>query len=303
MAATAPKTIKLTIFIDLEQGPAGDIKLGLGAGTQEDGQGNLVKTVAPDSAAQRGGLQPGDEVSTWDGVALTSKFSLAQALAACQATKRVTLEVMRQINKPKEMEETSKEAESKLFTFRLTLKEGQKSGLKLQGQKVIDVVAGSLADKAGLRVGDFLHAWDGVPLGSQFTPQQALQFRPDGFPKEWTAVLLIRREAGEEYDDSVSDTGSGLSGLSMSSSNWPSNLVKIQLKVPENKKLGLRVQGNTVLDVFPGSPADVAGLRYGDVVQTWDETPLSNSFTLRDAMETAKTGPHDPVLLVKRPHM
>jgi|UniRef100_A0A7S0IP35 S1-C subfamily serine protease len=311
--SSPPRTIKLTVFVDLHKEPSGEIRLGVGAGTQDGSRlnvVNMVKTVVPDSAAARGGLQPGDVVSTWDGEPLTSSFTLSSALAleakvldaTTQPTKRVTLEVMRQINKPKEHEEAIKEQpDSKLVTVRLSLRSGHKSGLKLQGRQVIDVTADSLADKAGLRVGDVLHSWDGIPLGPQYTPQQAMDSRPEAL-SDWTAVLLVRREVTDD-DDTASDTGSaisGLSGLSLGSNNWPSNLIKIQLKVPESKKLGLRVQGNTVVDVYEGAPAHVAGLRQGDVVQTWDEMPLTNSFTLRDAMETAKVGPHDPVLLVKR---
>merc|ERR1712087_46711 len=173
--ASAARTIKLTIKIDLIQGPDGGIRLGVGACTQEDTRLAVVRTVAPNSAAARGGLQPGDVVSTWDGEPLTPDFTLASALGACTKPKRVILEVMRQINtKQKEQEEVKEQTLSKLITVWLRLSSGQKSGLKLQGRQVISGVPGSLAEKAGLLVGDELHSWDGVPLGPQYTPQQAI---------------------------------------------------------------------------------------------------------------------------------
>lgn len=57
--------------------------------------------------------------------------------------------------------------------------------------------------------------------------------------------------------------------------------VAIQSGGDKDAKIGMRVQGNRVNEVFIGSPAEEAGLQAGDVIEAWDGEAITPAFTLQ----------------------
>jgi serine protease Do len=75
----------------------------------------------------------------------------------------------------------------------------------------------------------------------------------------------------------------------------------VQNITPEIRKhLGLKDNGGVIVtDVQPGSPAQDADLRSGDIVKEIDRKPIRNIADFKDAMKKAKVK-EGVVMLIKR---
>lgn len=149
------------------------------------------------------------------------------------------------------------------------------------------VFAGSPADQARLRAGDVIVAIDGVPVDTRAELRAAVQAAMAGEVYlltvnrgGYTRMVGVERTSSDESfwrSDMLRTLALGLmlanrpGGLALP----PSLLGELMEETPE----GLRV-----FAVFPGSPADNAGLRAGDYVLAIEGRPLQTLDDLNELM-------------------
>jgi serine protease Do len=169
-------------------------------------------------------------------------------------------------------------------------------GLKGEGGALVaDVVKEGPADKAGIKRGDVIVAYQGKEIASS----RDLPIRVADTPVGTRAEVKILRdgqektitaEIGELKDkESVAEAASPASHLGL-------HVDKITPAIAERLGIPPHTKGVVITAVDPGSPADNAELRPGDVVREVDRKPI----TTPEAFEKAVAGrkPERPVLLL-----
>lgn len=162
---------------------------------------------------------------------------------------------------------------------------GVKTEKDKKGIRIEEVVPGSPAEKAGLQKGDIITKIDEKTVG---TPEEFLSAVSELKPDEKAKIAYLRNNKKQETlvvpgtNNSLSmDKLQNLRGFSFT---WPEgdgnrnapfrrlNPLDNQRPTPVKPKLGMQVQdtendeGVTVLKVTPGSPADEAGIKEGDLI-------------------------------------
>jgi regulator of sigma E protease len=146
-------------------------------------------TVPGSAAAKTEKFQPGDRIVAINGETLEGPAELSLALAR-QTEKPVTLTVERKAEKDQTGETLDIEVAPNPF---------QRLGLRMQVGPILDVRKGSVADKAGLKVGDTIVEYDGQPI-EPFSFVNAMS-RASG-----EAVDLVIRRQGAKDTETVTLT-------------------------------------------------------------------------------------------------
>jgi serine protease Do len=169
------------------------------------------------------------------------------------------------------------------------------------GAIVTQVEGNSPAAKAGMKVGDLITGLDGREISDasqlQVTVGQTrpgstikLQVLRDGKNME-IPVTLEKMGARDKSEDESASTGSGKPRWGLALSDITSD-VRQQLQAPED------VKGAVVERVSPGSPADNAGLRPGDVILSVNRHQTSSVTEVKKALADIPSG-QDVLLLVR----
>jgi Do/DeqQ family serine protease len=164
------------------------------------------------------------------------------------------------------------------------------------GAIVAHVAPQSAGAQAGLRDGDVIIALDGVPLASsaqlrneigQRRPRTTvrLTFLRDGRQQTATATLDALATPASAGVRPNGENDSALSGFVLGA-------------IPADHPLFGRVRGAHVERVDPGSAADEAGLRDGDIIIAADRMPVDSPAVLAQIMRDRKQG--TPLLLQVR---
>jgi serine protease Do len=172
------------------------------------------------------------------------------------------------------------------------------------GVTVSNVVAGSPADQAGLKVGDTIVSIDGKPVknGDELVSDIAARkpgskanvgFVRNGKKQETTITIadrakLFASRLGEEEEGQEDNTPK------------PSKFgMAIRSLTPDMAdRLGVPAKGVIVQDVKPGSFADDVGLNRGDVVLEINKQPVNNEDDFSKIQSSLKSG-QDVVFLVR----
>ncbi|MCS6862918.1 MAG: PDZ domain-containing protein, partial [Abditibacteriales bacterium] len=153
-----------------------------------------------------------------------------------------------------------------------------------RGRLVIDeIAAGSAAEREGLQIGDTLNKIDGKPLRTVEDLRQAIQSRRAG-----DIVQLNITRGGKSQDIKV------ILGATSRPLRLGAQRAVLGVFIGE----GDDNQGAPVQRVAPGSPAERAGLRPGDVLLKIDNAPVLNFAQLTDVL--AEKQPGDRVKLLLR---
>jgi serine protease Do len=168
-----------------------------------------------------------------------------------------------------------------------------------RGALVSQVESGSPAEKAGIKPGDVILSIDGAPVDASKTMQRD----------------VLGKKIGQNVDLAVWRDGrttnvKATTGELSADENLAPNGAR-----PSAKKLGLGLQtltpglaerfgvdgktkGAVGVSVEPGSPADAAGIRSGDVLLEVDRKPVGSADDAARAFATERTGGH--LLRLKR---
>jgi len=260
--------------------------------------------IVTGSPAATAGLLPGDILAKLDGdaISLWSRESLREALAKSSCDE-IVLQVLRGADAALlGLTGSSKNAEDfegpsgKTRLVKLRMGKDRTAGMRIQGNTILEVFRGSAAEKARIQIGDVVEAWDGIPIDSSFTLKHAMA---ELF--SLTSFLLLRRPTADDDQSSVVSQMTDLSCCTL-----PVSLKEVRLKLNAGCKAGIKVQGNQIIEVFPGSPAEAAGLRAADRIETWNSEALTPTFSLKDAVSSLgghrseNAGNEEVLMLVRR---
>lgn len=174
----------------------------------------------------------------------------------------------------------------------LSLQPLLKDGANDRGVLVSSVVSGSPADKAGLRAGDVLVAYDGQPLRVRYTEELPEANRLLlGTPQGASVTLTYLRDGKEHATTAVTAARGAAQGEEQELHAWGATLRELTLLAA--KELG-RDPGSGVLvgSVRPGGPASEAkpALQPGDIVTRFRDRPVRGLDDLRALTHQALDG-------------
>jgi serine protease Do len=170
----------------------------------------------------------------------------------------------------------------------LGLKEGR-------GALVADVMKGSPAERAGIKTGDVIVAFNNKEIkDSSDLPALVARVAPGT-----TVPLKVMRD-GKEISLSIGVGEMKENEVAASSAEGGLGLA-VQPVTPEiAQSLGLeRAEGLVITEVTPGSAADEAGLRAGDLISQINRHPVKNLADYNREMAGSEKG-KSVLLLVKR---
>jgi len=181
-------------------------------------------------------------------------------------------------------------------------------GLKeVKGVIVSSVQGGSAADKAGLRRGDVITAFNGANVNeanelrnlvaaTQPGTDVTLKILRDGGEQEVKVTVgeLAANGGGSRGRD---DEGGG-GGQSEGGGRLGVNVTPLTPELASRLRLPADRQGLVVTEVDPAGPAADAGLRQGDLIEQANREPVRSTEDLRAAIEAA--GERPVLLLVTR---
>jgi len=173
------------------------------------------------------------------------------------------------------------------------------SALKLQDAKgvlVADVISGAPADKAGIKRGDVIVAFDGKPVQDSHELPALVAATPVGKEAPVTVVRdgkeqqVLVKVAALDSDETTSDEP-----RQQAQGKWGLQLQDLSSQLA--KQLGLKVdQGALVVAVQSGSPADEAAIQQGDVILEVNREPVKSVKEVKEMI--AKAGDKDSLLLL-----
>jgi serine protease Do len=176
-------------------------------------------------------------------------------------------------------------------------------GLKRpRGALVAQVSKDSPAEKAGIEAGDVIISFDGKPIPTSSDLPHVVGLIAPGttVPVELVRNKKTRKlkvtvgglDANDAYALSRKDAGSSASG---------GRLGLVVESVPDDALEEFGLSGGVVVrDVQPGSVAEDAGVRVGDVITLIDTTPIKSVEGFREAVEDLKGGRSVPLRLIRR---
>ncbi|WP_243372164.1 DegQ family serine endoprotease [Geotalea sp. SG265] len=168
-------------------------------------------------------------------------------------------------------------------------------GLKeSKGALVADVIAGSPADRAGLKSGDIITSFDGKEIKTANDLSRIVAGTPVGKEIRGSAIrngkeTEFRLKVEELTEERTTPKASSpLQGFGMKLEDMTPKLKEL-LKTPEKT-------GVVVVDVEQGSIAEDAGIKPGDVVREVNRKPVKNLAEYQAEVDKIKKG--EPVLLL-----
>ena len=172
---------------------------------------------------------------------------------------------------------------------------------------IVNLVSpGSAAEKAGIRRGDVIVAFNGTPV----TDSNSLRNKVAGTQPGTQVNLTILREGREQQVSATlgelvakTDRGDEQSGQGGDSTNSDTGKLGIGVEpltpeIASQLELPSGTQGLVVRDVDPAGPAAEAGIRRGDVIEQVNNQPVRSAADLRAALQ--RSGSRPVLLLVNR---
>ena len=151
---------------------------------------------------------------------------------------------------------------------------------------VTEVAENSPAAEAGVKTGDIILEFNGKPLPKS----QDLRYLVADTPPGQKVTLKIFRDKNERVITArVNELPEEREIVSQADGKDPELGLRIQKVTPElSKRHGLNnTKGLIVVEVQPGSPADLAGIEAGDVIREVNQRPVN---TVKDFEQSVRQG-------------
>jgi len=181
---------------------------------------------------------------------------------------------------------------------------------KPHGAIVASVVADSPADKANIKVGDVITAFDGQAVDS---PKALSRLVADANPDRKARVTVLRDGAEKQLKvqlgeaDEPAAVAANHDGRSGDNPANPAAAEKLGMSLTPltaaiRAQLGIDddVNGLVVAGVDPGGPASLKGIRRGDVIVSVDGKDLDSFSDFEAAVASARAPEHSVRMLVRR---
>ena len=168
----------------------------------------------------------------------------------------------------------------------------------LDGALVSDVVDGGAAEKAGLRDGDVVVAFNGEAVRNSSDLRNAVGFITPGTESEITYIRDGRRRTTRITVEAVEDTPTVLDADTPAAPPSMESFSGATITdIPDDLDLADGVEGVYVARVRPGSRAARAGLARGDIIRRINRKPVEDLGEFEDFLED-NDGPY--ALVVER---
>jgi serine protease Do len=152
-----------------------------------------------------------------------------------------------------------------------------------RGALISDVTENSPAQRAGLQAGDIVTELNGTPISDSSN----LRVRIAGLSPDTTARLKIFRNGSIRDVNVVLGTQPGTERASNDSGTASSDGPRLGISVEPASRSRGRSSGLVVIDVLPGSAAQEAGLREGDVILEVNRKSVSDPVEFQRLVRTA----------------
>jgi serine protease Do len=168
-----------------------------------------------------------------------------------------------------------------------------------KGALVTEVAKASPAEAAGLRRGDIITVFDGVFIKESHELPALVARAAVGKP----AALIVFREGGEKVFSVIlgqlPSPQAKATLPEMRVSRWGFVAMDISPEVARRYRLEWEQRGVVITAVDPGSPADLAGLRHGDVIEEVNRQPI-RSLDEFDSLMTKAEASDTTLLFLRR---
>mmetsp|Transcript_39152 Transcript_39152/g.126624 ORF Transcript_39152/g.126624 Transcript_39152/m.126624 type:complete len:470 (+) Transcript_39152:53-1462(+) len=270
---------------------------------------NRVISVASGSPAALAGLMPNDLIEQVEGLSLTAERGVQAALAD-RTTSAPLLRVRRggggRRAKPSKSdgqpaseveacEEGNGEGGFETLLLSLSLKAGERAGMRVDANEVLTVAPDTPAAMAGLRAGDVVAEVDGVAVGEggATTLLHALSDRS----RPSRSLTVVRRRAASKSASPATEAKA--EGAEEAEGELEEELLCVELSRDGAGSLGIKaLQGGQIVSVMPGGAAASAGLAAGDdILEVDGEEVVGSSSGIFSLLPPTKA---DFSLLVRR---
>jgi serine protease Do len=167
------------------------------------------------------------------------------------------------------------------------------------GALIADVTKGSPADKAGLERGDVITAFNDTPIEESHELPALVARAPVG---EQVEVTVLRDGTEKSFTvklGELPDRQAKAEGGEGSGESWGMIVADLSAEVARRLQLDREQPGVVVTDVEAGSPAALAGIRPGDVIQEVNRQPVESVEDFQRAVANAQDT-NTLLLLVRR---
>lgn len=166
-------------------------------------------------------------------------------------------------------------------------------GLKqVRGALVSDIAAGGAGERAGLRRGDVILAVDGQPIADSNSLRNRIASSKPGAS---VALTIVRDSREQTLTATLGELASGAAARraqDQEGKRGAFGLTAETLTSQRARELGVDAEtGVVITGVAPDSPADDAGLKAGDVIETVDGKTVEDVDDLRVALNTESERP------------
>jgi serine protease Do len=167
------------------------------------------------------------------------------------------------------------------------------------GALVADVTKDSPADKAGLQRGDVITKFNGTLVKDSRELPTLVAQRPVGEKVDLTVLRGGQEKSVTVTLGELSDTQARAGQSEENTENWGLTVADLTADVARRFELEPEQQGVVIVDIEPGSPAELQGLQRGDLIEEVDRTPVKSVEDFKKAVTKAQ-GKDTLLLLVRR---
>jgi serine protease Do len=165
-----------------------------------------------------------------------------------------------------------------------------------QGALVAEVMKDGPAQSAGIKVGDVIVEFDGHPIKDSTDLPMIVARTPIG---KVVTVKVIRDKAAQSLSVKIAELKDEEMASVAPQESFGLTVQSLTPEIAESLGLGSDVKGVVVSAVDPGSSADDAGMRRGDVIVEVNRKPVKDMASYRRALEGSGKG-KNVLFLVRR---